>query len=86
MILHTFPKMLHSLFVSSVSGGGGGGGGGGGLRRTASVPDHRASTGERRPDPVREVCDLQVKIADLGNACWVVRVAFFMILFLFIST
>ncbi|XP_046358189.1 SRSF protein kinase 3-like isoform X1 [Haliotis rufescens] len=23
-----------------------------------------------RPDPVREVCDIPVKIADLGNACW----------------
>lgn len=30
----------------------------------------------RRPDPVHEVCpDLQVKIADLGNACWVVSKA-----------
>lgn len=28
----------------------------------------------RKRDPVTEVCpDLQVKIADLGNACWVVR-------------
>lgn len=26
-----------------------------------------------KPDPVQEVCrDLEVKIADLGNACWVV--------------
>ncbi|KAK3103482.1 hypothetical protein FSP39_019567 [Pinctada imbricata] len=23
-----------------------------------------------KPDPVREVCDIPVKIADLGNACW----------------
>ena len=41
-----------------------------GLRRTSSVPDQR--TLEKRPDPVREVCDILVKIADLGNACWVV--------------
>ena len=28
----------------------------------------------RKPDPVHEVCpDMEVKIADLGNACWVVR-------------
>lgn len=25
-----------------------------------------------RPDPVREECDIPVKIADLGNACWTV--------------
>ncbi len=24
------------------------------------------------PDPMREDCDILVKIADLGNACWVV--------------
>ena len=45
----------------------------GSLRRTASVSDYR--TTEKRPDPVREVCDLQVKIADLGNACWVVSLS-----------
>lgn len=29
---------------------------------------------ENKPDPVTEIApDLQVKIADLGNACWVVR-------------
>lgn len=27
---------------------------------------------DRQPDPVREVCDIMVKIADLGNACWTV--------------
>jgi hypothetical protein len=32
---------------------------------------------EKRPDPVREVCDIQVKIADLGNACWVVSSLFY---------
>ncbi|CAG0899486.1 unnamed protein product [Cyprideis torosa] len=26
----------------------------------------------KRPDPSHEVCDMNVKIADLGNACWVV--------------
>lgn len=25
-----------------------------------------------RPDPVRQICDIPVKIADLGNACWTV--------------
>ena len=45
-----------------------------GLRRTTSVPDQR--TLEKRPDPVREVCDMLVKIADLGNACWVVSNTF----------
>ncbi|XP_043189445.1 SRSF protein kinase 3-like isoform X17 [Amphibalanus amphitrite] len=25
---------------------------------------------ERKPDPVHEVCEMRVKLADLGNACW----------------
>lgn len=30
---------------------------------------------ERKPDPVTEICPhLEVKIADLGNACWVVSI------------
>lgn len=29
-------------------------------------------TETRRPDPVRDICDLPVKLADLGNACWTV--------------
>ena len=42
------------------------------LRRSSSVSDQR-TLAERRPDPVREVWDdMLVKIADLGNACWVV--------------
>ncbi|XP_064106518.1 uncharacterized protein LOC135215582 isoform X4 [Macrobrachium nipponense] len=41
----------------------------GGMRRVASCPDHKAI--DRNPDPVTEVCDMKVKIADLGNACWV---------------
>uniref|UniRef100_A0A6A7FQW4 non-specific serine/threonine protein kinase n=1 Tax=Hirondellea gigas TaxID=1518452 RepID=A0A6A7FQW4_9CRUS len=40
-----------------------------GMRRVASCPDHKAL--DTMPDPVTEVCELQVKIADLGNACWV---------------
>lgn len=41
------------------------------LRRSSSVSDQRTMA-ERRPDPVREVWDdMLVKIADLGNACWV---------------
>ena len=43
-----------------------------GMRRTSSVPDQRSLL-DKRPDPVREVWpDMLVKIADLGNACWVV--------------
>lgn len=43
-----------------------------GMRGTSSVPDQRSLL-DKRPDPVREVWpDMLVKIADLGNACWVV--------------
>ena len=46
------------------------------LRRSSSVSDQR-TLAERRPDPVREVWDdMLVKIADLGNACWVVSCTF----------
>lgn len=49
--------------------------GGGVLPRTSSVPDHQRQLPEKRPDPVREVWpEMLVKIADLGNACWVVSV------------
>lgn len=44
--------------------------GGGELRRVASCPENQKSP-ERMPDPVHEVCNISVKIADLGNACWV---------------
>lgn len=30
---------------------------------------------QRKPDPSREVCSVNVKIADLGNGCWVVGIA-----------
>lgn len=62
----------HILFVIIVIGEGG-------LRRTASVSDQRSLL-DKRPDPVREVWpEMLVKIADLGNACWVVslKVLFF---------
>ncbi|XP_076339538.1 SRSF protein kinase 3-like isoform X2 [Tachypleus tridentatus] len=39
-----------------------------GIRRVASCPDNRL---DKKPDPTLEVCDIPVKIADLGNACWV---------------
>jgi len=39
------------------------------MRRTTSCPDQKPC---ERPDPVKEPCDIQIKIADLGNACWVV--------------
>lgn len=41
------------------------------MRRTTSCPDSKAIL-SARPDPVKEICDIQIKIADLGNACWVV--------------
>lgn len=41
---------------------------------TPNRPPLVGSTTEAKPDPVTEITpDLQVKIADLGNACWVVR-------------
>jgi len=40
-----------------------------GMRRVASCPDHK--TIDSTPDPVNEICNMEVKIADLGNACWV---------------
>ncbi|OXA38550.1 SRSF protein kinase 2 [Folsomia candida] len=61
--------------VSSGSGGGSGGGAAGSsssssaMRRTTSCPDSKSILA--RPDPVKEICDIQIKIADLGNACWV---------------
>ncbi|CAG0892187.1 unnamed protein product [Darwinula stevensoni] len=39
------------------------------MRRVASCPDQKAL--DRYPDPSKEVCEINVKIADLGNACWV---------------
>lgn len=30
------------------------------------------NSNERQPDPATEVCKVNVKIADLGNACWIV--------------
>ncbi|XP_059469781.1 SRSF protein kinase 3-like isoform X2 [Neocloeon triangulifer] len=40
------------------------------FRRVASCPDHRSHI-ISHPDAAFEICDVQVKIADLGNACWV---------------
>ncbi|KAH6928855.1 hypothetical protein HPB50_020444 [Hyalomma asiaticum] len=40
------------------------------LRRVASCPENQKPP-EKMPDPVHEVCNISVKIADLGNACWV---------------
>ncbi len=41
----------------------------------AAVTASSSNSNKEKKDPVVEVCpDLQVKIADLGNACWVVRV------------
>jgi serine/threonine protein kinase len=38
------------------------------MRRTTSCPDQKVVG---RADPVTEICDISIKIADLGNACWV---------------
>ncbi|GIY15024.1 hypothetical protein CDAR_526371 [Caerostris darwini] len=40
------------------------------IRRVASCPENDKPM-DRKPNPVHEVCDISVKIADLGNACWV---------------
>ncbi|KAL1472006.1 hypothetical protein MTO96_023313 [Rhipicephalus appendiculatus] len=40
------------------------------LRRVASCPENQKPP-EKMADPVHEVCNISVKIADLGNACWV---------------
>ncbi|XP_039298031.1 SRSF protein kinase 1 [Nilaparvata lugens] len=42
------------------------------FRRVLSCPNHQGmeSQSQSEFDPVHEVCDLHVKIADLGNACW----------------
>jgi serine/threonine protein kinase len=37
------------------------------MSRATSCPEKPLD----RPDPVKEVCDINIKIADLGNACWV---------------
>lgn len=42
---------------------------------TDSPPSFNSQTQkpEKKPDAAFEICDLEVKIADLGNACWVHR-------------
>uniref|UniRef100_A0A1B6LEI1 non-specific serine/threonine protein kinase n=1 Tax=Graphocephala atropunctata TaxID=36148 RepID=A0A1B6LEI1_9HEMI len=40
------------------------------FRKVMSCPDHQELRGENK-DPVHQVCNISVKIADLGNACWV---------------
>ncbi|XP_059480838.1 SRSF protein kinase 1 isoform X2 [Neocloeon triangulifer] len=42
------------------------------ITNTGSTEDNRRPVAEtKQADPVRQVCDIEVKIADLGNACWV---------------
>ncbi|RWS31943.1 SRSF protein kinase 2-like protein, partial [Leptotrombidium deliense] len=44
------------------------------LRRVASCPGNYFNNPrivDKRPDPSFEVCDINVKVADLGNACWI---------------
>ncbi|RZF38076.1 hypothetical protein LSTR_LSTR006475 [Laodelphax striatellus] len=42
------------------------------FRRVLSCPNHQGMESQSLSDfdPVHQVCDLKVKIADLGNACW----------------
>lgn len=41
------------------------------FRRVLSCPDHQGmEEGLQELDPVHQICDMNVKIADLGNACW----------------
>ncbi|CAN7981368.1 unnamed protein product, partial [Ixodes pacificus] len=40
------------------------------LRRVASCPENQKSP-DRMADPVHEVFNISVKVADVGNACWV---------------
>jgi hypothetical protein len=43
------------------------------ITNTGSTEDYRKSILEiKQGDPVKQICDIEVKIADLGNACWVV--------------
>ncbi|KAF4532624.1 hypothetical protein B566_EDAN011537 [Ephemera danica] len=44
------------------------------FRRVVSCPDHKDFV--TQPDPVSEICDARIKIADLGNACWLVCISF----------
>ncbi|XP_061178748.1 SRSF protein kinase 3-like isoform X1 [Saccostrea echinata] len=41
---------------------------------SSSSPSEKSNSSDKnsliQPDPVRQVCDIPVKIADLGNACW----------------
>ncbi|XP_037068741.1 SRSF protein kinase 3-like [Pollicipes pollicipes] len=36
----------------------------------AAPPSAGGTAPAKKPDPVHEVCEMKVKIADLGNACW----------------
>ncbi|XP_048738561.2 SRSF protein kinase 3-like isoform X2 [Ostrea edulis] len=37
----------------------------------SSSPSEKSNSSDKnRPDPVRQICEIPVKIADLGNACW----------------
>lgn len=38
-----------------------------------SLKSSKDKSVDKQPDPAFEICDLEVKIADLGNACWVHR-------------
>ncbi|KAJ2943723.1 hypothetical protein O0L34_g16836 [Tuta absoluta] len=38
-----------------------------------STKSNKSKSLDKQPDPAFDICDLEVKIADLGNACWVHR-------------
>lgn len=43
------------------------------ITNTGSTEDYKKPLLEtNQGDPVKQICDIEVKIADLGNACWVV--------------
>ncbi|CAH1782643.1 unnamed protein product [Owenia fusiformis] len=41
-----------------------------GSNNSSGTSTSRPLIGENKPDPTKEVCEINVKIADLGNACW----------------
>ncbi|CAH8857384.1 unnamed protein product [Trichobilharzia szidati] len=81
------PNVTESKLTTNTSSGGGGGGGNS-KRLSLVVPPNTSVSGQsasykrrsllletvvHEPDASKEPCDIEVKIADLGNACWTYR-------------